>query len=58
MIMKTVGLEQKQEVNLFQRFRSNFRGLTVIQLIVVNVYMFLALFFFSALIYFLFTQGL
>lgn len=56
--MKTVGLEQKQEVNLFQRFRSNFRGLTVIQLIVVNVYMFLALFFFSALIYFLFTQGL
>lgn len=58
MIMKTAGLSQKQGVNVFQRFTSNFKGFTFLQLVVVNVYMFLALFFFSALIYFLFTQGI
>lgn len=56
--MKTAGLSQKQGVNVFQRFTSNFKGFTFLQLVVVNVYMFLALFFFSALIYFLFTQGI
>ncbi|MGB0777090.1 MAG: hypothetical protein ACPGR7_03595 [Flavobacteriaceae bacterium] len=43
----------------FNKFMSyNFKGLTFWQLVLVNIYMFLALFFFAALVFIVFTQGI
>jgi hypothetical protein len=57
--MKQANLSLSNVFTTAQKhFSFNFKGLTFVQLLIVNVYMFLALFFFSALLYFVFTQGL
>ncbi len=57
--MKNANLSLSNAFSTAQKhFSFSFKGLTFVQLLIVNVYMFLALFFFSALIYFVFTQGL
>ena len=56
--MKEVNLTSGSFMSQFIKNASyNFKGLTFWQLVLVNVYMILALFFFTAVIYMVFTEG-